>query len=998
MFLPNCSFLNVTMDDINRLINDIEQISVSDSAICSPEAVDNFISNTNNSLNVLHVNIRSINCNFDSLQILIHRLSVRIDVIILSECWLSKCPYIPELPGFASHQSGFKNQNDGVVAYIRKDKIYTIIEPVFNDANCLIIQFWNKLAVVALYRSPSYKNLNPFFNSLDLILTSLKSFNSLVMIGDLNINIIPSMTDSSVEEYLNLVASHALLPAHNYPTREENCLDHVIARTPFNAKTLVLDTVITDHNPVLFSCNLHMERSVSSHTSKNLDIAAIVKDLTNFDYSSILYSKNPNIASEIFVHIISDIISKHTRLVKISSKKRLLKPWISPGLLRCIRNRDKLYKKYKKNPGNLTHKLIYTRYRTFCNNLLKKVKREYHQTEFQKVRGNPKKAWSMINKIANINKKPSSANNLLKIHDDPSLSVDSVNTYFASIGEILASKIPSPIKLNTSNYTSNPAQFTGKPCPPSNSMVLYTVEYDEILHVIHSLKDNCALGWDGISTSIIKATRKVLTPILCHIFNLSFTTGVFPQIFKKALVHPIFKSGDRDSVSNYRPISVLTVMSKVFEKIINKRLVQFLNQNKILSENQFGFRSGRSTDEAVLKLSETVIENFDNKLRTIGIFLDLSKAFDTVSIPILLSKLECAGIRGVVQDLFCSYLSHRTQQVVIDGIHSREEPLSYGVPQGSVLGPTLFLIYVNDLCNLSIPNCKLITYADDTVLLVHGHSWAEVRELSENALRIVMNWLCCNYLTLNLSKTNFIAFAPNVTGQPTASFELHAHLCDNSTSSTICNCISLDRSYSIKYLGVMIDSAISWKHHITYMVSRVRKLIYVFKNLRDIVDFQYLKTVYYALAQSVISYCITSWGGTGISNMLLLERAQRAVLKVLSKKHFRFPTTELYVLCQVLTVRQLYILHTVLKKHTQLPFDPTLMYTKRRYDLVCITTKKRTAVARRHYQCISSMLYNRLNKELNIYPLTTYKCKTKCIKWLQSLSYQDTENLLIVLK
>lgn len=437
-------------------------------------------------------------------------------------------------------------------------------------------------------------------------------------------------------------------------------------------------------------------------------------------------------------------------------------------------------------------------------------------------------------------------------------------------------------------------------------------------------------------------------------------------------------------------------MSKVFEKIINKRLVKYLNENNTISVNQFGFRRGKSTEDAVLELSDTVVKNFDKKLKTIGIFLDLSKAFDTVSIPILLAKLQHVGIRGIVHDLFRSYLTNRTQQVSIDGNKSAEKHIYFGVPQGSVLGPTLFLIYVNDLCKIFLPNCKIITYADDTVILATGRTWSETREVSEHALRIVINWLCVNLLTLNLSKTNFIVFAPNAAGLPPSSFNLRVHSCADPKTSG-CNCSPIERYYYVKYLGVIIDSTMTWKHHISSVVSRVRKLIYVFKNLRIMVDFQYLKTVYYALAQSIISYCITSWGGSGKSYVLCLERAQRAVLKVLSNKPLRFPTTELYSLCQVLTVRQIFVLHTVLRKHTHLPYDPQTTNSKRRSDIVCALEKRRTTVASRHFYFISSLLYNRLNRQLNIYPLTYYKCKLKCVEWLQSLSYQDTEDLLAVL-
>lgn len=981
------------MDSTNILIEEIEQISVSESIVCSPEDASYHVIKPAG-LNILHVNIRSINCNFDSFLTLLHRLTFQLDVLILSECWLSKSSHIPSIPGFDNYESNYNNQNEGIVVFVRIGIKYNIIRPDVIDANCLTITFSNELAIVALYRSPSYKNLNPFFDSLNNVLTSLKSFKSLAVIGDLNINIISGNSNPIVDEYLNLVALHGLLPSHCHPTREGNCLDHVMVRTTLNAKTLILDSFITDHAPILFSCGKEFELNGTYFTSKKTDVTAIIEEINNYDFSKVYSCTNPNSATEILIDTISNIVKKHTSFVKNPSRKRIKKQWITPGLLRCIRHRDKLYKKFKMNPDNLNTKLIYNRYRKFCNNLLKNVKREYYQNEFQKVRNNPKEAWSKINQLASINKKQNYSGNLLKLSTSPSASVDAINTFFVNVGNDLATKILSELKCNNDRKTGSLIQTVNA---PSGSMALYSVDYDEIESVIIKLKDKCALGWDGISTTVVKAAKHVLVPLLSHIFNASFSTGIFPQYFKKAVVHPIFKSGDRDCVANYRPISVLNIMSKIFEKIINKRLLAFLHTNNILSENQFGFRHNKSTEDAVLELSDTVVKNFDKKLKTIGIFLDLSKAFDTVSIPILLSKLESIGVRGVVHDLFHSYLTDRTQLVSVDGINSSEKCLKFGVPQGSVLGPTLFLIYVNELCSMSIPNCKIVSYADDTVLLIQGQTWLATKEHAEKTLRIIKDWLCANLLTLNFSKTNFITFAPSVASQPT-SLILRVHQCNTDICSECTDCLMIERYNSIKYLGVMIDSTMTWKNHIQVMISRVRKLIYVFKNLREIVDFRYLKTVYYALAQSIISYCITSWGGSVKSNMIGLEKAQRAVLKVLTKKPLRFPTTELYSLCQVLTVRQLFILKTVLRKHTYLPYDPKLSVTKRRFDKVCSIEKTRTDIANRHYYYISSLIYNRLNKHLDIYSLSLYKCKLKCVEWLKSLSYQETEDLLAIIK
>lgn len=972
------------------IIEDIENISVSDSILSSPEKVSKFIINCNDSLKILHVNIRSINCNFDSLLVLLKRINVKIDIIILSECWLSVCPVTPTLHGYASFRSNYSNQNEGVIAYIRDYLDFTVVEPAFNDANCLLIKIPNKLCLVALYRSPAYKNTANFVASLDLVLKSLNEFPSTIIMGDININIKPEGTDPNCDDYLNLLASYGLLPGHLFATREQNCLDHVMLRGNQKSTTIVFESPLTDHQPVFLCTSFKSTATKSNRTIKRINEAAVITDLENTDFTSLLKTSDPDTVAESLVNTLSNIIINNTETVKISSKNKIIKPWITPGLLRCIRNRDKLYLKSTKSPTNQTLKTIFTRYKNYCNNLLKKVKKTFEQNELEKAKGDPKAMWQTIKKIANINIKSAPSNELLKLSDNVLNSVNIVNKFFSGVGRNLASKIEA-LKIE-----GDPAfKILNNPCP--NSMGMLEVDCEEVEGIILSLKNSSAVGWDGIPTSIIKKGRHVLVPIMCHIFNLCIGKGCFPKVFKKALVHPIHKGGSGDSVNNYRPISVLTVLSKIFEKILNKKLINHLDKNNIISKNQFGFRSGRSTEDAVQGLTEHIVRGLDNGLKTVGIFLDLCKAFDTVSVPLLLSKMEQCGIRGIALDIFTDYLKDRSQRVVIGEHTSDEESISFGVPQGSVLGPTLFLIYINELCDFIIPNCKIITYADDTVLLVQAKSWPEVHQLAELALHNVMIWLSKNLLTLNIEKTKFITFSIRRFSQPPPSFTIIAHRCDNATNRT-CSCQNILRTDHIRYLGVIIDSVLSWNQHCTQLISRIRKLIVVFKRLRTAANHDILKMIYFALAQSIISYCIVVWGGCCKSRLLRVERAQRCVLKVMAYKPIIFPTTEIYSYWNVLSVRKLFYINVTLRKHSNTPFDPHYITLRRRHDLVCSLEKHKTVFAGRFYYYISSILYNRINKKLNIYPMTLRECKLAVTTWLLSLSYDDTESLISIIK
>jgi hypothetical protein len=235
-----------------------------------------------------------------------------------------------------------------------------------------------------------------------------------------------------------------------------------------------------------------------------------------------------------------------------------------------------------------------------------------------------------------------------------------------------------------------------------------------------------------------------MVPLITYLANLCFKHGVFPNYLKQAIVTPVFKSGNRSIASDYRPISVLPAISKILEKLINTRLINYLNKFQILSDNQYGFRQGISTEDAVSALSSLIIENVDNNKKCITVFLDLKKAFDTVSVPILINTLACIGIRDIPLSLLSSYLHNRSQKVKIGKYLSDECDVNYGVPQGSVLGPTLFLIYINQLCKMCIAGGSIFTYADDTAIVFSGNDWDDVRKTAEVGLAKVARWLQAN--------------------------------------------------------------------------------------------------------------------------------------------------------------------------------------------------------------------------------------------------------------
>ena len=293
-----------------------------------------------------------------------------------------------------------------------------------------------------------------------------------------------------------------------------------------------------------------------------------------------------------------------------------------------------------------------------------------------------------------------------------------------------------------------------------------------------------------------------------YVSNLSFQTGVFPRELKIANVVPIFKSGDEMVFTNYRPVSVLPIFSKILERLMYNRLIDYINENKLLYKYQFGFQKGKSTYMAVLTLVDKISEALDNGDYVIGVFLDFSKAFDTVDHDILLRKLEKYGIRGRALDWFTDYLSNRLQYVTYNGAKSKREIIKCGVPQGSILGPLLFLLYINDLSTVS-NDCFSVLFADDTNMFVAGKNTSEMCVKLNNDLQEICEWLRCNKLSLNILKSHYMIFTTkNKTAQDL----------DIKISNT-----AVERVYDTKFLGVYIDAQLTWKKHIEYTCSKLSK-------------------------------------------------------------------------------------------------------------------------------------------------------------------------------
>lgn len=971
---------------------ELDNTEIANSIITNIEHVHNYIQQENSNFTVLTQNIRSIYSNFDDLQVNLSQLQHDSDVLILTECRLNYNRQLPLLNNYTSYYTKSQlNQNDGVVVYVKNIHQPQVTEIKLTHASAIQISI-SDFTIIGIYRSPSNVCVDNFIASLNLHLDTIKTHKNVIITGDININLvsrdieIPQQRNNRLN-YLNMLAGHGLLPGHCLPTRLLNCLDHVMLKIDKccgSAFVAVLNTSITDHAMVLLNITHTVKNKTRSKYKTIIDFENAYKDLVNTDISFFNTCEDPDILASKLIGLLKTLLLSNTKIKLVSGYRRTLKPWITLGALRCIKLRNKMQMQSKKDPYNVILKITFRRYRNFCSNLIKKLKRQYHRTQINDSIKNPKQLWLKINEITQFKTPKSSNNCLLSITPHPLDSLNRVNQFFVKIGKTLAEDILNNFGMPHYIPATN---------SQSSSFVLYETDLQEVDSILVGLDSKSSPGWDEIPTKFLKLARDLVVPLISRLANLCFKKGIFPTALKKSVVTPVHKGGDADDVSNYRPISVLPCISKIIEKLLNCRLIAYLNKNNILSNSQFGFRKGRSTQDAVLELTSEIINKVDKGDKCLAVFLDLKKAFDTVSVPILLRRLETIGIRGVALSIFESYLKDRKQQVKINDLLSHEESVVYGVPQGSVLGPTLFLLYINELCNIRVSAGRIISYADDTAIVFFGVSWATVKNAAETGLAEIASWLNANLLTLNVLKTNFICFTPNMRTQPGADFEIKIHRCVNFLHCGG-NCQNIEQVRSTKYLGITVDQRLSWHHHIEITMARVRKLIWVFRNLRHVMPAQLLNKIYVALVQSVISYCIPVWGGATKTKFLDLERAQRSLIKVMYFKPYRYSTQDLYKISGLLTVRKLYIINIILCLHKTLPFTPTRP-KKRRNDIVAHSPRVRTVFARRQYTTQASYIYNKLNLEINIYPKLLQECKKTLTEWLKPLSYEETESILV---
>ena len=466
--------------------------------------------------------------------------------------------------------------------------------------------------------------------------------------------------------------------------------------------------------------------------------------------------------------------------------------------------------------------------------------------------------------------------NLSKIIDGDGITTDGerianiLNNHFVNTPNIIANSIRNQQRPDFREFLSGnfPHSFSLRPLTPS-----------DICEIVSELKNTSSGGHLDIHSKLVKCIIYLIADALSKIFNKCISDGYFPSILKIAQVTPVYKSGSRSLPSNYRPISVLNILSKIFEKHIYKELLSYLEFNNILCEQQCGFRIGISTNIAIGKLLNKIILGLEANKYGVGVFLDLQKAFDMVDRSILLSKLSHYGIRGNPNNLINSFLSDRKQYVKLGDSHSNILETVLGTPQGSILSPLLFLVFINDIINCS-NILQFHLFADDTCVYLNDANLESLYSILNTELGKIGRWVTANSLSLNVSKSVYLLFS------------------GRKPISTIPPLILMGqtvlRKPQAKFLGLTIDENLSWKSHITYVKGRISRMVGILYKIKSLLTSNALKTIYYSLVYPYLQYGIVFWGGACKTHLDKLFVSQKKIIRIITNSSYRAHTNPLF--------------------------------------------------------------------------------------------------------
>lgn len=806
----------------------------------------------NRRLVIMHQNTRSISNKMLPIEVILTQTNV--DLLLVTEHWLN----VDQMNGFfmpgfktASHFCRSVDQHGGSAIFCKRDFTCKVVPVekycVENVLECCCIELpLLKTLVIVIYSPPSACRdlfLELCSQMFDDIVCNSKL--NVVIGGDFNIDLLVNSKKKKL--WIDLLVSCGLKPTIYTPTRitseSQTCIDNFLIRHDndfFEVKNLNLS--LSDHLTQFIYLGMPSlegpcRTDVGGECARNMcekNMSTFCDVIARETWDALLSSTCPNAVSVTLSHIVDHYFKACFPVIQVRRRKvDKCSKWLTE---------DTLYlKNHLSCVSDLAHK--YPQLKQYCKDLnrlyrnkLTFDKRGYFDAKIIGSNNRTKMMWSVVSELQG--KWPSRDKMSLMRNG---ISLSSVQAAEEFNAHFTLSHLPQVTRGIDMDFLNDNVPLC------QNSFFLSPITEPDVISLIGKLSASNSTGLDQFSNRLLKKCKFSLARPLCHLINLCFVSGTFPQHLKVSKVLPLHKKGDTHNIANYRAISLVSSVSKVIEMAINQQLMGFFEKFDLLSSDQHGFLKGKSVDTALFEFHSKIVSDVDNRKCSFGLFIDFSRAFDCVNFEVLLAKLYRYGVRGPALNLLTSYLDNRQQVVQVNGIISEPCVIKAGVPQGSILGPSLYVIYASDLVSYIKRHfdVHVTCYADDTNILITTESIDSAYKLAKLVYDRVSLWSEKNFLNLNSDKTVSVIFK-NVGNPPT--------LIPASSLNT-----------SVKILGVTFDYNLQWSTHIENLCVRLRQNCYALRTLKNHCSKSILKAVYFASVHSHLRYGILLWGLCGDS-------------------------------------------------------------------------------------------------------------------------------------